>query len=336
MSAPAKHEDSSQESPHTGLDRVLTIELARVTERAAVAAARLRGHGDEKAADQAAVDAMRSELNNLDIEGRVVIGEGERDEAPMLYIGEEVGTRDGPAVDIALDPLEGTTICAKNLPNSLAVIAMAERGNMLYAPDVYMDKIAIGPGYPEGTIDLTAPAAENLSRVAKAKGVKVSELTACIMDRPRHARLIEEVRATGAAIRLIGDGDVAGVIHTTDPIQTGIDIYIGIGGAPEGVLAAAALRCTGGQMQGKLILDTLEKVARAKRMGVEDENRIYDMTEMASGDVLFAATGVTDGNMLSGVRFGRDAIVTHTIVMRSSSRTIREIKATHKDMEKFG
>ncbi len=336
MSVTVSKEASPQESSHTGLDRVLTIELARVTERAAVAAARLRGHGDEKAADQAAVDAMRSELNNLDIEGRVVIGEGERDEAPMLYIGEEVGKKNGPAVDIALDPLEGTTICAKNLPNSLAVIAMAERGNMLYAPDVYMDKIAIGPGYPEGTIELAAPPAENLARVAKAKGVKVSELTACIMDRPRHARLIEEVRATGAAIRLIGDGDVAGVIHTTDPVQTGIDIYIGIGGAPEGVLAAAALRCTGGQMQGKLILDTLEKVARAKRMGVEDENRIYDMSEMASGDVLFAATGVTDGNMLSGVRFMRDAIATHTVVMRSSSRTIREIKAVHKDMEKFG
>ncbi|MCG6859354.1 MAG: class II fructose-bisphosphatase [Salaquimonas sp.] len=331
-----QQKDLSQRVPHRVLDRVLTMELARVTERAAVAAARLRGHGDEKAADQAAVDAMRSELNMLPIDGRVVIGEGERDEAPMLYIGEEVGTKNGPAVDIALDPLEGTTICAKNLPNSLAVIAMAERGNMLYAPDVYMDKIAIGPGYPDGTIDLTDPPAENLARVADAKGVKVSELTACIMDRPRHAKLIEEVRATGAAIRLIGDGDVAGVIHTTDPLQTGIDIYLGIGGAPEGVLAAAALRCTGGQMQGRLILNTLEKVARARRMGVDDENRIYDMADMASGDVLFAATGVTDGNMLSGVRFMREAIVTHTVVMRSSSRTIREIKATHKDMEKFG
>ncbi|MFZ1814216.1 MAG: class II fructose-bisphosphatase [Rhizobiaceae bacterium] len=318
------------------LDRILTIELTRVTERAAVAAARLRGHGDEKAADQAAVDAMRSELNNLPIDGRVVIGEGERDEAPMLYIGEEVGTRSGPQVDIALDPLEGTTICAKNLPNSLAVIALAERGKMLYAPDVYMEKIAIGPGFPEGTIDLAAPAVENLQRVAKARGVKVSDLTACIMDRPRHARLIEEVRNTGAAIRLIGDGDVAGVIHTTDPQQTGIDIYIGIGGAPEGVLAAAALRCTGGQMQGRLILDTPEKIARARKMGIEDPNRIYDMSEMASGDVLFAATGVTDGNMLSGVRFAPDSITTHTVVMRSSSKTIREIKAVHKDMSKFG
>jgi fructose-1,6-bisphosphatase II / sedoheptulose-1,7-bisphosphatase len=317
------------------IDRILTIELARVTERAAVAAARLRGHGDEKAADQAAVDAMRTELNNLPIDGRVVIGEGERDEAPMLYIGEEVGTKNGPAVDIALDPLEGTTICAKNLPNSLAVIALAERGRMLYAPDVYMDKIAVGPGYPKGVIDISLSASENLVRVAKAKGVKVPDLTACIMDRPRHARLIEEVRASGAAIRLIGDGDVAGVIHTTDPATTGIDIYIGIGGAPEGVLAAAALRCTGGQMQGRLMLDTPEKIARARRMGIEDPSRIYDMEEMASGDVLFAATGVTDGNLLPGVRFARDTITTHTIVMRSSTGTIREIKATHRDMEKF-
>lgn len=318
------------------IDRILTMELARVTERAAVAAARLRGRGDEKAADQAAVDAMRTELNRLPIKGRVVIGEGERDEAPMLYIGEEVGTGDGAAVDIALDPLEGTTICAKNLPNSLAVIALAERGNMLYAPDVYMDKIAVGPGLPAGIIDITAPPADNLARLAEARGCKVSDLTACIMDRPRHARLIEEVRDSGAAIRLIGDGDVAGVIHTTDPAQTGIDIYIGIGGAPEGVLAAAALRCTGGQMQGRLLLDTPEKVARAQKMGVEDPEKIYDMTEMAAGDVLFAATGVTDGNMLSGVRFGGDSITTHTIVMRSSTGTVREIKAIHKDMDKFG
>jgi fructose-1,6-bisphosphatase II / sedoheptulose-1,7-bisphosphatase len=287
------------------------------------------------AADAAAVDAMRSELNKLQIDGRVVIGEGERDEAPMLYIGEEVGTRNGPPVDIALDPLEGTTICAKNLPNSIAVIAIAERGKLLYAPDVYMDKIAIGPGYPPGIIDLTAPAVENLNRLAKAKGVSIHELTACIMDRPRHARLIEEVRASGAAIRLIGDGDVAGVIHTTDPATTGIDIYIGIGGAPEGVLAAAALRCTGGQMQGRLLLDTPEKAARAKRMGIDDPDRIYTMEEMAAGDVLFAATGVTDGNMLSGVRFNRDSIVTHTVVMRSNTGTVREIKAVHRQMEKF-
>jgi fructose-1,6-bisphosphatase II / sedoheptulose-1,7-bisphosphatase len=318
-----------------GLDRILTLELVRVTERAAVAAARLRGRGDEKAADQVAVDAMRSELNRLPIRGTVVIGEGERDEAPMLYIGEEVGTGDGPKVDIALDPLEGTTICAKNLPNSLAVIAIAEKGSLLYAPDVYMEKIAVGPGYPAGVVDIDAPAIENLENLAKAKSVPVSEITACILDRPRHARLIEEVRATGAAIRLIGDGDVAGVIHTTDPNETGIDIYLGIGGAPEGVLAAAALRCIGGQMQGRLQLNTEEKVARAARMGISDPAKVYRIEEMAKGDVLFAATGVTDGNLLAGVKFNRDSIQTHTIVMRSSSKTVREIKARHQDLEKF-
>lgn len=319
----------------SGLDRILTLELVRVTERAAVAAARLRGRGDEKAADQAAVDAMRSELNRLPIKGTVVIGEGERDEAPMLYIGEEVGTGDGPEVDIALDPLEGTTICAKNLPNSLAVIAIAEKGSLLYAPDVYMEKIAVGPGLPDGLIDIDASPAENLARLAKVKGVAVSDLTACILDRPRHARIIEEVRATGAAIRLIGDGDVAGVIHTTDPDETGIDIYMGIGGAPEGVLAAAALRCIGGQMQGRLELNSDEKIARAAKMGVSDPKKVYSMEEMAKGDVLFAATGVTDGNLLGGVKFGREEIRTHTIVMRSSSRTVREIKAHHQDLDKF-
>ena len=282
-----------------GLDRILTMELVRVTERAAVAAARLRGRGDEKAADQVAVDAMRQELNRLAIKGTVVIGEGERDEAPMLYIGEEVGIGKGPAVDIALDPLEGTTICAKNLPNALAVVALAEKGSLLNAPDVYMDKIAVGPGYAAGVIDIDAPPADNIAAVAKAKGVRIAEVTACILDRPRHAKLIEAVRATGAAIRLIGDGDVAGVIHTTDPDETGIDIYLGTGGAPEGVLAAAALRCTGGQMQGRLILDTQEKVERAARMGVDDPRRIYRAEDMARGDVLFAATGVTDGNMLA-------------------------------------
>ncbi|MDP2119662.1 MAG: class II fructose-bisphosphatase [Hoeflea sp.] len=319
----------------SGLDRILTLEIARVTERAAVAAARLRGRGDEKAADQAAVDAMRSELNRLPIDGVVVIGEGERDEAPMLYIGEEVGNREGAKVDIALDPLEGTTICAKNLPNSLAVIAIAEKGSLLYAADVYMEKIAIGPGYPPNTVALDASPTDNIHAVARARGVHVSQVTACILDRPRHARLIEEVRATGAAISLIGDGDVAGIIHTTDPEQTGIHIYLGIGGAPEGVLAAAALRCIGGQMQGRLQLNTEEKLARAAKMGITDPRKIYTMEEMASGDVLFAATGVTDGNLLQGVRFTPDAIVTHTIVMRSSSRTVREIKARHQDLSKF-
>jgi fructose-1,6-bisphosphatase II / sedoheptulose-1,7-bisphosphatase len=318
-----------------GLDRILTLELVRVTERAAVAAARLRGRGDEKAADQVAVEAMHSELNRLPIRGTVVIGEGERGEAPMLYVGEEVGTGKGPELDIALDPLEGTTICAKNLPNSLSVMAIAEKGSLLYAPDVYMEKIAIGPGYPAGIVDIDAPVMENIGNLATAKGVPVSEITACILDRPRHARLIEDVRATGAAIRLIGDGDVAGVIHTTDPDETGIDIYLGIGGAPEGVLAAAALRCIGGQMQGRLQLNTDEKIARAARIGISDPKKIYRIEELARGDVLFAATGVTDGNLLAGVKFGRGSIQTDTIVMRSSSKTVREIKARHQDLEKF-
>lgn len=318
------------------LDRVLTLELARVTERAAVAAARLRGRGDEKAADQVAVDAMRNELNALPIDGIVVIGEGERDEAPMLYIGEKVGRKGGgPKVDIALDPLEGTTICAKNLPNSLAVVAIANEGNLLNAPDVYMEKIAIGPGYAPGIVDLDRAPAENIARVAEAKGVALHQVTACILDRPRHARMIEEVRHTGAAIRLIGDGDVAGVIHTTDPDETGIDIYMGIGGAPEGVLAAAALRCIGGQMQGRLVINTQQQRDRAIKMGIEDVDKKFDMSEMARGDVLFAATGVTDGNMLAGVRFGKDSITTHTVVMRSSSHTVRWIKARHRLPSKF-
>ncbi|KQT57462.1 MULTISPECIES: class II fructose-bisphosphatase [unclassified Aureimonas] len=318
------------------LDRALTMEILRVTERAAVAAAMLRGRGDEKAADQAAVDAMRSELNLLTINGTVVIGEGERDEAPMLYIGERVGRGEGPEVDIALDPLEGTTICAKNLPNSLAVIAIAERGSLLNAPDVYMEKIAIGPGYPEDTIGLDRSTEANILALAKAKGVPVGEITACILDRPRHAKLVEEVRATGAAIRLLGDGDVAGVIHTTDPDETGIDIYMGIGGAPEGVLAAAALQCTGGQMVGRLQLNTNEKRMRAETMGIADPYKIYRLEDMARGDVIFAATGVTDGNLLDGVRFYRDRIETQTLVMRSSSKTIRKVHAKHFDRKKFG
>jgi fructose-1,6-bisphosphatase II / sedoheptulose-1,7-bisphosphatase len=245
------------------LERVLTLELVRVTERAAVSAARLTGRGNEKAADQAAVDAMRRELNKLPIDGTIVIGEGERDEAPMLFIGETVGNKHGPKVDIAVDPLEGTTLCAKNMPGAIATMAMAEGGTLLNAPDVYMEKIAIGPGYPKGVVDLDAPAEENIRRLAKAKGVEPGEITALILDRPRHADLIDGVRKAGAAVRLITDGDVAGVIHTADPANTGIDIYMGIGGAPEGVLAAAALRCIGGQMQCRLVLDTEEKRARA-------------------------------------------------------------------------
>ena len=317
------------------LDRILTLEIVRVVERAAVSAARLRGHGNEKAADQAAVDAMRRELNELPIDGRVVIGEGERDEAPMLYIGEEVGTKKGPKVDIALDPLEGTTLCAKNLPNSLAVIAIADEGSLLNAPDVYMDKIAIGPGYPEGLVDLDRTPIENLQALASAKGVKVSELNACILDRPRHAKLIEDVRAAGVSIRLIGDGDVQGIIHCTDPEETGVDIYMGIGGAPEGVLAAAALRCIGGQMQGRLVINSEEQLERAIRMGVTDPSKKFDMAEMAAGDVTFAATGVTDGNMLSGVKLKKNIIETETIVMRSTTGTVRKVHTEHRQFEKF-
>jgi fructose-1,6-bisphosphatase II / sedoheptulose-1,7-bisphosphatase len=320
---------------NSGLDRILTLELVRVTERAAVAAARLRGRGDEYAADQAAVDAMRAELKRLPINGIVVIGEGERDQAPMLFIGEKVGTGEGPKLDIALDPLEGATICAKNLPGSLAVIAIAAQGSLLFAPDVYMEKIAIGPGYPADLVDLDAAVAENLGNLARAKDVPVAEITACILDRPRHAKLIEEVRKAGASIRLIGDGDVAGVIDTTNADETGIDIYLGSGGAPEGVLAAAALRCIGGQMQGRLLLNGADKLERAARMGIDNPKRKYRTEDMARGDVVFAATGVTDGNLLSGVRFRRNTIETDTLVMRSSSGTVREIKARHQDLDKF-
>ena len=317
------------------LSRILSLEIVRVTERAAVAAARVRGRGDEKEADRMAVDAMRAELNNLRIRGRVVIGEGERDEAPMLYIGEEVGIGEGPEVDIALAPLEGTTLAAKNQANALAVIAVARRDSLLYAPDVYMRKIAIGPGYPDGTIALDDSPRANIRRVAEAKGVPVEQVTACVMDRERHEDLIRELREVGCAIRLIGDGDVAAIIHATNPDATGIDIYIGTGGAPEGVLAAAALRCTGGQMQARLILDTDEKRARAKRMGVDDPDRLYDLRDLASGDCIFAATGVTDGSMLGGVKFNRNDIVTETIVMRSSSGTVREIRSRHQNLDKF-
>ena len=325
----------AKDSGSSGLSRMLTMEIARVTEAAAVAAARLRGRGDEVAADQIAVDAMRKELNRLPIQGRVVIGEGERDEAPMLFIGEEVGTREGPAVDIAVDPLEGTTICAKALPNALAVIAIAEEGTLLHAPDIYMDKIAIGPGYVEGLVDLDAPVADNLKALAKAKDVPLAEITACILDRPRHAKIIEDVRATGAAVRLIGDGDIAGVIDTTEPDETGIDIYMGIGGAPEGVLAAAALRCIGGQLQARLHPMNDHHRARADAVGVEDIERKYVMQELASGDVIFAATGVTDGSMLEGVKFSNQAIETETVVMRAATRTVRWIRTEHRTTDKF-
>ena len=314
------------------LDRVLVLEVARVTEVAAIAAARLRGRGNEKAADKAAVDAMRRELGRVSIRGTVVIGEGEMDEAPMLYIGEKVGDGTGPEVDIAVDPLEGTTICAKSMPNALAVLAISERGGLLHAPDMYMNKIAIGPGYPEGIVDLDLPVEENLKALAKAKGVPIGEITACILDRPRHADIIKAVRASGAAVQLIPDGDIAGVIWTTDPQETGIDIYMGSGGAPEGVLAAAALRCIGGQIQGRLMPSNDDERERAAKMGITDIRKKFTMEDMASPDVIFSATGVTDGSLLDGVAFRGDFAETETLVMRSKTGTVRRIKTTFRDI----
>ena len=308
------------------MDRNLALEAVRVTEAAALSATRLMGRGDEKAADQAAVDAMRKALNGLAIDGTVVIGEGERDEAPMLYIGEKVGTGQGPKIDIALDPLEGTTITAKGGQNALAVIAMAESGGFLNAPDVYMDKIAAGVG--EGVVDLDVPPAENLKNLAQAKKISVSDLVVCILDRPRHSELIGKVRAAGARIMLISDGDVSGVIATARP-DSGVDIYIGSGGAPEGVLAAAALRCIGGFMQGRLLFRNEDEKGRARRLGVADLNRKYALTDLAKGDVMFAATGVTNGTMLQGVRRIDHGAVTQSMVMRSKSGTVRMIEAVH-------
>jgi fructose-1,6-bisphosphatase II / sedoheptulose-1,7-bisphosphatase len=320
--------------PHQVLERILSIEIVRVTERAAVSAARLRGHGKDKGSDQAAVDAMRRELNKLPIDGTVVIGEGELDEAPMLFIGEQVGTKAGPKVDIAVDPLEGTTLCAKNMPGAIATLAMAEAGTLLHAPDCYMDKIGIGPGYPKGVVDLDAPPEENILNLAKAKGVKPEEITAMVLDRPRHAKIIEGVRKVGAAVSLITDGDVAGVIHTAEP-ATGIDIYLGIGGAPEGVLAAAALRCIGGQMQCRLVIDSEELRERTLKMGIKDPRKKYTIDDMVKGDCLFAATGVTTGAMLRGVKFMPGLIETDTVVMRSATGTVRRITAQHRQLEKF-
>lgn len=317
------------------IDRSLTIEIVRVTERAAVAAARYRGRGDEMAADQAAVDAMRRELNRLAIHGTVVIGEGHRDHVAMLFIGEEVGDLSGPRLDIALDPLEGVTLCAKGQANAISVVALAEGGTLLKAPDVYMNKIAVGPAYPAGTVELDASPADNIRNLAKAKGVTVSDITACILDRPRHGRLIEAVREAGASIRLITDGDISGVIDAAKPEETGVDIYLGLGGAPEGVLAAAALKCTGGFMQGRLMLDTPDARLAAREMGIEDFDRVYGVNDMARGDVLFAATGVTDGGLLEGVRFGARGVTTETVVMRSSTRTTRYLRTEHHTVEKF-
>ena len=324
--------DQSNGKHGPGLERILVLEVARVTEAAAIAAAQMRGRGNEKAADKAAVDAMRRELGRVEIRGTVVIGEGEMDEAPMLYIGEKVGIGEGPEVDIAVDPLEGTTRCAKSMPNALAVLAISERGGLLHAPDMYMNKIAIGPGYPDGTVDLDASPAENLNALAKAKGVPIGEIMACILDRPRHAELIRAVREAGAGVQLIPDGDIAGVIWTTDPRETGVDIYIGSGGAPEGVLAAAALRCIGGQMEGRLIPMKDEERMRAEKMGITDINKKFKLEDMASADVVFSATGVTDGSLLKGVRIRGDFAETETVVMRSKTGTVRRINSTLRNV----
>lgn len=306
-------------------DRLLSLGLARVSEAAALASAKLIGRGDEKAADQAAVNAMRDQLNLLDISGVVVIGEGERDEAPMLFIGEEVGTGKGPAVDIALDPLEGTTLTAKDMPNALTVIAMAPRGTLLHAPDVYMEKLAIGPGYAVDTVTLDMPPAERVRALARAKGVPANQISVCILERPRHEALIAEVRSTGAAIRLITDGDVAGVIHCAESEITGIDMYMGSGGAPEGVLAASALKCMGGQMYGKLLFRNDDERGRALKAGITDLNRIYTRDEMVTADVIFAATGVTSGSILSGIKIEPGWVTTETILMRSKTGSVRRM-----------
>lgn len=317
----------------TKLDRNLTLEAVRVTEAGAIASYDWIGMGNEKQADQAAVDAMRTALNGLHIRGTVVIGEGERDEAPMLYIGEDVGLghkdKAGPEVDIALDPLEGTTITAKGAPGALSVMALSEKGKLLNSPDVYMDKIAVGGGLPEGVVDLDNSVSENLSNLAEAKGCAISDLSVCVLDRPRHAEIIKECREAGARIQLIPDGDIAGVIATTDP-ETMVDIYIGTGGAPEGVLAAAALRCVGGQMQGRLVFRNNDEKERARRIGISDLARKYSMEDMAAGDVIFTATGVTTGGMLRGVRRQHGVIITDSIVMRSKTGTIRRIEGRRR------
>ncbi|MHA6316044.1 class II fructose-bisphosphatase [Altererythrobacter sp. CAU 1778] len=314
------------------LDRVLVLEMVRVTEAAAIAASKLVGRGDEKAADAAAVEAMREAFDELYMDGTVVIGEGERDEAPMLFIGEKVGLGKGPKIDIALDPLEGTTITAKAGPNALAVLAAAEEGCLLHAPDTYMEKLAVGPGYPDGIIDLAKSPSDNVRAVAEAKGVKPGDIIVCVLDRPRHAELIAELRDLGCGVVLIGDGDVAGVIAVTDP-DTTIDMYMGTGGAPEGVLAAAALRCVGGQFNGRLVFRNDDEKARARKWGIEDKDfgRIYKLEELAKGDCIFAATGVTDGSLLDGVKYLRGGtMTTESVVMRASSGTVRWIKGEHR------
>ncbi|MBJ2151564.1 class II fructose-bisphosphatase [Paracoccus sp. IB05] len=306
-------------------DRMLSLGLARVSEAAALASAHLIGRGDEKAADQAAVNAMRDQLNTLDIKGVVVIGEGERDEAPMLFIGEEVGTGNGPEMDIALDPLEGTTLTAKDMPNALTVIAMAPRGTLLHAPDVYMEKLAVGPGYRPGVVTMDMSPSERISALAASKGVSTEDITACVLERPRHEALIEEIRSTGASIRLITDGDVAGVMHCAEPEVTGIDIYMGSGGAPEGVLAAAALKCMGGQFFGKLLFRNEDEKSRARKAGITNFDRVYTRDDLVRADVIFAATGVTSGSLLSGIKREPGWVTTETILMRSKTGSVRRM-----------
>ena len=306
-------------------DRMLSLGLGRVSEAAAVASAGLIGRGDEKAADQAAVNAMREQLNKLDIQGVVVIGEGERDEAPMLYIGEEVGSGKGPEVDIALDPLEGTTLTAKDMPNALTVIAMGPRGSMLHAPDVYMDKLAIGPGFRRGVVTMDMSPSERVSALASAKGCSTHDITVCVLERPRHEDMIDELRTTDCAIRLITDGDVAGVIHCAEPDRTGIDMYMGAGGAPEGVLAAAALKCMGGQMFGKLLFRNDDERGRAKKAGITNLDRVYTRDDMVTGDVIFAATGVTDCSILPGIKREPGYLTTETLLMRSKTGSLRRM-----------
>ena len=306
-------------------DRMLSLGLARVSEAAALASARLIGRGDEKAADQAAVNAMRDQLNKLDIKGVVVIGEGERDEAPMLYIGEEVGSGQGPEVDIALDPLEGTTLTAKDMPNALTVIAMGPRGSMLHAPDVYMEKLAIGPGFRAGVVTLDMSPSERVSALAAAKGCSTTDITVCVLERPRHQAMIDELRSTGCAIRLITDGDVAGVIHCAEPEVTGIDMYMGQGGAPEGVLAATALKCMGGQIYGRLLFRNDDEKGRAKKAGITNLDRVYTRDDMVTKDVIFAATGVTDGSILAGIKREPGFLTAETILMRSKTGSVRRM-----------
>ena len=339
MATQTRHEGKAR-SFGENIESDLASRFLRVVEVAAIASARTMGQGERDLSDQVATEAMRQTMDSIPMRGTIVIGEGERDQAPMLYIGEKVGAefpdgREVPEVDIAVDPLEGTTLCAKNMPGAIATMAMADGGTLLHAPDVYMQKIAVGPGYARGVVELDASPADNVRRLAKAKGVEASAITVLVLDRPRHSDIILGVRSTGAAVRLITDGDVAGVIHCADPDNTGVDMYIGTGGAPEGVLAAAALRCIGGQMQCRLILDTEENRARAAKMGVTDPRMIYGIEDMVRGDCLFAATGVTTGSLLSGVKFRKDVIETETVVMRSVTGTVRYIKAEHRQLEKF-